>query len=110
MYLGVSRPWHVGVLFGSAEDFANDVLAGLKRDESLNATLNQPYVVSPDSDYAIPVHGDDRQIEAVLVEIRNDLIGNTAGAERWATRLCSILSAEIPDRSFADRPPQSFQK
>jgi predicted N-formylglutamate amidohydrolase len=91
IYFGVSRPWHAGVLFGHAEGFARVVLSHLRSDPSLNATLNQPYKISRDSDYAILVHGDDRQIDAVLLEIRNDLIGDKAGIEKWANLLSSAL-------------------
>ncbi|RWB69692.1 N-formylglutamate amidohydrolase [Mesorhizobium sp.] len=94
VYLGVSRPWHVGVLFGRAEQFAEKVLNGLRVERSLNAAMNQPYVVSRESDYAIPIHGDDRGIDAVLLEIRNDLISTSAGAESWAARLGTVLSEE----------------
>ncbi|TPJ81935.1 N-formylglutamate amidohydrolase [Mesorhizobium sp. B2-5-13] len=99
IYFGVARPWHFGVLFGRAEGFAKDVLNGIRENPSINAALNQPYVVSRDSDYAIPVHGDDRQIDAVLLEIRNDLIADEAGADRWAARLSAVLSDELSPRS-----------
>lgn len=95
VYLGVSRPWDAGVLFDRAEAFAMNVLSGLQENPSINATLNQPYVISRESDYAIPIHGDDRQIDALLLEIRNDLVNNAAGAELWASRLSSILSGSL---------------
>lgn len=92
VFLGVARPWHVGVLFGKSRTFAEGILAELRRDSRINAALNQPYVVSRGDDYAIPRHGDDRGIEAVLLEIRNDLIAHAAGAEEWATRFAGILA------------------
>ncbi|WP_245318050.1 MULTISPECIES: hypothetical protein [unclassified Mesorhizobium] len=54
---------------------------------------NVPYVISRDADYAVPVHGDDRGIPAVLVEIRQDLLANRAGIEEWANRLAAALPA-----------------
>ncbi|WP_246691770.1 MULTISPECIES: hypothetical protein [unclassified Mesorhizobium] len=41
----------------------------------------------------MPVHGDDRGIPAVLVEIRQDLLANRAGIEEWANRLAAALPA-----------------
>src|SRR5690606_715565 len=72
VFLGVSRPWHAGVLYDRAESLGEAILAGLRADPSLNVGANVPYVISPDADYAVPVHGDRRGIEAVLVEIRQD--------------------------------------
>lgn len=94
VYFGVSRPWHVGILFGRAEGFARDILSRLGADRSLNAALNQPYTVSRDSDYAVLVHGDDRKIDAVLLEIRNDLIDDAAGTEKWANLLSVVLASD----------------
>lgn len=96
VYFGVSRPWHAGVLFGRSEGFARFALSRLRADKSLNAALNQPYSICRDSDYAIPIHGDDRQIDAILIEIRNDLIRNKTGTEKWASLLSSVLSSAPP--------------
>ncbi len=48
-------------------------------------------MIARDGDYAIPVHGDDRGIPAVLIEIRQDLIGDDAGIREWADRLARAL-------------------
>lgn len=93
VFLGVRRPWHAGVLFGGASDLAETILQGLRADPSLSVAPNQPYVISRDSDYAVPVHGDDRGIPAVLIEIRQDLISDEAGVAEWTDRLAAALPA-----------------
>jgi predicted N-formylglutamate amidohydrolase len=40
------------------------------------------------------VHGDDRGIPAVLVEIRNDGLADGTQVELWARRLAAILAPE----------------
>lgn len=92
VYLGVQRPWHIGILHGASRRYATEIMARLQMDPSLNVALNEPYVISRDGDYALPVHGDDRGIEAVLVEIRNDLLGTGTGIERMVGLLGSALS------------------
>jgi len=94
VFLGVARPWHAGVLHAQASDLAEAVLSGLRTDAALNVAANVPYVISRDADYAVPVHGDDRGIPAVLVEVRQDLLANQAGIEEWADRLAAALPAE----------------
>ncbi|MER8768963.1 N-formylglutamate amidohydrolase [Mesorhizobium sp. M0092] len=94
VYLGVGRPWHAGVLYDRAIDFGQAMLAGLGAGIGLNVAANEPYVISREGDYAIPVHGDDRGIPAVLVEIRQDLLAGRSGIEEWAHRLAAALPAQ----------------
>ncbi len=91
VFKGVQRPWHAGVLFEKAAPLAEHIMQGLRADPELNVEANVPYTVARDEDYGLLVHGDDRGNPAVLLEIRNDLIADTAGAERWAQRLTPLL-------------------
>lgn len=93
VFLGVSRPWHAGVLHDHASGLAEAILSGLRTDAALNVAANVPYVISRDADYAVPIHGDDRGIAAVLVEIRQDLLSTRSGIEKWADRLAAALPA-----------------
>ncbi|TGU99688.1 N-formylglutamate amidohydrolase [Mesorhizobium sp. M00.F.Ca.ET.151.01.1.1] len=93
VFLGVARPWHAGVLHDHAADLAAAILSGLRADASLNVAANVPYVISRDADYAVPIHGDDRGIPAVLIEIRQDLLSTRSGIEEWADRLAAALPA-----------------
>lgn len=94
VFLGVARPWHAGVLHAHAAVLAEAILSGLRTDATLNVAANVPYVISRDADYAVPIHGDDRGIPAVLVEIRQDLLANRSGIEEWADRLAAALPAQ----------------
>jgi predicted N-formylglutamate amidohydrolase len=91
VYLGQSRPWHAGVLFDKGAALADSIIASLRSDPALNVDANVPYGVSPDEDYGLLVHGDDRGNAAVLIEIRNDLIADPAGVEQWTQRLEDTL-------------------
>jgi predicted N-formylglutamate amidohydrolase len=55
---------------------------------------NEPYAVSNETDYTIPVHGEARGLLNTGIEIRQDLIGDPSGEARWAERLAAIF-AEI---------------
>ncbi|MBZ9674505.1 N-formylglutamate amidohydrolase [Mesorhizobium sp. ES1-1] len=93
VFVGVARPWHAGVLHGAASDLAEALISGLCKDAALNVEANVPYIISRDGDYAVPVHGDDRGIPAILVEIRQDLLSSRSGIEDWANRLAVALPA-----------------
>ena len=53
---------------------------------------NEPYAVSDDTDYTIPVHGEARGLMNSGIEIRQDLIAGAAGQQQWADRLARILA------------------
>jgi predicted N-formylglutamate amidohydrolase len=94
VFLGNVRPWHASVLFGRSRDFASTIIDRLARDAALTIGANQPYVIDRMEDYAIPVHGEDRGYPAILVEIRQDLIGAEAGIAEWTERLAAALAGE----------------
>ena len=52
---------------------------------------NEPYAVSDDTDYTIPVHGEARGLMNSGIEIRQDLIADQAGQQAWADRLARIF-------------------
>src|SRR5262249_46999602 len=52
---------------------------------------NEPYHITDETDYGIPVHGERRGIPHVELEIRQDLIADARGQAAWAERLCRLL-------------------
>ena len=54
---------------------------------------NEPYQVSDQTDYTVPVHGERRGLPHVEIEIRQDLIIDPAGQRQWAERLAGLLPA-----------------
>jgi predicted N-formylglutamate amidohydrolase len=91
VYKGAQRPWHAGVLYNRDPRFAHRLMTLLNAEEGLFVGDNAPYFVSDTSDYTIPVHAERRGLHHVLVEIRQDLIGDEAGQRAWALRLARLL-------------------
>jgi predicted N-formylglutamate amidohydrolase len=90
VYYGQPRSLEIGVLFGQAKDYAQRVLDGLG-EHSLSAAGNQPYKIDPLGDMTVPVHGDARGLESVLIEVRNDLLRSPDAVSRWAELLAPLL-------------------
>ncbi|MFI8393914.1 N-formylglutamate amidohydrolase [Pseudomonas sp. Choline-02u-1] len=90
VYYGQPRPLEVGVLFGQAKAYAQRLLDGLQA-HPLKVAGNQPYRIDPLGDMTVPVHGDARGLEAVLIEVRNDLLRSPAEVSRWAAYLAPLL-------------------
>lgn len=89
---GPERPWQLGVLSNRDRSFAVRFLdAFQKRNPTRASAHNQPYIVDDIGDYAIPVHGERRGLPHVLLEIRNDLIGDLDGQRTWAELIAETL-------------------
>ena len=91
VYAGVARPWHAGVLYNRYDTLAAALLGLLRAAGELTFGDNEPYSVTDDTDYTIPVHGEMRGIPHAAIEIRQDLIGDEHGQRQWADRLAELL-------------------
>ncbi|MDB5591301.1 N-formylglutamate amidohydrolase [Enterovirga sp.] len=91
VYLGESRPWHVGTLYGRDARLAGPLRRVLAGEAGLVVGDNEPYAVSDETDCTIPLHGERRGLVHVGIEIRQDLVGDAAGQAEWADRLARSL-------------------
>ena len=91
VYAGIKRPWHVGTLYQSDIRLPSLLLKGLRAQADLVVGDNEPYAVSNETDYTIPVHGEARGLMNTGIEIRQDLISDQSGETQWAERLANIF-------------------
>ena len=91
VYAGIARPWHIGTLYHRDTHLPPLLLKLLRAEGDLVVGDNEPYAVSDETDYTIPVHGEARGLMNTGIEIRQDLIGDPAGETAWAERLARIL-------------------
>ncbi|HEV7731256.1 MAG TPA: N-formylglutamate amidohydrolase [Candidatus Binatia bacterium] len=96
VFMDGARRWHAGVLYGRDPRLARLLLDDLRRDGALVVGDNEPYAVSDATDYSIVVHGEQRGIPHVELEIRQDLLASDAEVDGWAERLGSALEAAVP--------------
>ena len=96
VYMDKGRRWHVGVLYGRDPRLGRLVREGLRSDGTLIVGDNQPYAVSDASDYTIIVHGEQRGLPHVELEIRQDLLASESDVQSWAKRLGGVLEAAVP--------------
>jgi predicted N-formylglutamate amidohydrolase len=90
VFKAAARPWHAALLYHRDPRLARALLA-LLRNDGLTVGDNEPYFVSDETDYTIPVHGERRNIPHALIEIRQDLLADEKGEREWAQRLARIL-------------------
>jgi predicted N-formylglutamate amidohydrolase len=91
VFKDAARPWHVGVLYNRDSRLAAKLIGLLRREPGLVVGDNEPYKVTDESDYTIPVHGEQRDLPHVAIEIRQDLIAHEAGQQKWAALLARLL-------------------
>ena len=64
----------------------------MRKEPGLTVAENEPYFVSPATDYTIPHHAEGR-MPYVEIEIRQDLISDEIGQREWSQRLARALLA-----------------
>ena len=86
---GEDRDWEVGVLWNRDPRLALPLIGEL-RAHGLHVGDNEPYS-GRDIAYSIDLHAGAAGLANCAVEIRQDLVADGAGAERWARLLWSAL-------------------
>jgi predicted N-formylglutamate amidohydrolase len=106
VFKGLSRPWHIAVLFNRDPRLAHALAELLRAEGDLRVGENEPYAVSDLTDYTVPIHGERRGLPHIEIEIRQDLISEPEGQIAWAERLARLLPAAYDE--FRRRWPVHF--
>ena len=95
VFQGFVRPWHVGTLYNRDPRLARALMQELRTEAALVVGDNEPYAASDATDFAIPQHGELRELLHVGIEIRQDLIAEGAAQRDWAQRLAEALRRSL---------------
>jgi len=91
VYAEVARPWEIALLSNRDRRVAECLLQALQREHVLNVGDNIPYRLTDDGDYGVPVHGEQRGLPHVLIELRQDTVASASGQRAWVERLAPLL-------------------
>lgn len=94
-----ARPWHVGVLSNRDTRMAAPVLAALRTLPDLVVGDNEPYSAR-EINYTLDTHAGAAGLPHVSFEIRQDLVAEAAGCERWADLLAQVLRPVLANRAL----------
>lgn len=100
---GKARPWHCGVLWDRDPRVPLPLLAALRDETGLLVGDNVPYSGRDLSDYTIDVHAEQRGWPHVCIEVRQDLLEDESGIERWADLLARSLAPILKQASLYRR-------
>ena len=98
VFTDVARPWHIGMLYNRDPRLARALLDLIRAEGRLVVGDNEPYSVSDGTDYSIPVHGEQRGLPHVEIEVRQDLIERGGRAGRMGGSPCRLADARGRDR------------
>ena len=98
---GVSRPWHMGILW-DADRRLSDVFLKELGEAGFVVGDNEPYSGKAPQDFTIDYHAETNRLPHVGIEIRQDLIDDEAGVAEIAEVLVGIVRT-IPNKISAPR-------
>ena len=108
VWRGTPRSWKIGVLWDLDDRIPAPLLAALSAEDDLHEAAigdNEPYDGGLAGD-TIDAVATARGLANALIEVRQDLIAEPAGAEAWADRLARLLKPILADRRV--REPKDF--
>lgn len=85
---GTPRPWEVGILYNQDESAARPAIEWL-RAQGLPTGDNEPYSGKL-LNATLNRHAEAQGIPSIAIEIRNDLIRDAAGLQRWTDILAQL--------------------
>lgn len=97
------RPWHIGVLWDRDGRMALPLIQHLRDRGDLCVGDNEPYSGASPHGYTMPMHAARYGRANVQIEIRQDLIDDEAGVERWTQIMIESFSAILDDEALYRR-------
>ena len=103
---GFQRPWHVGVLWNRDPRMPVPLMRRLAEEPDLVVGDNEPYSGRDGHGYSIKAHAEALGLAHALLEIRQDLIADESGQERWAAILHRVLKDVLGNPALHELRPQ----
>ncbi len=90
---GFARPWHYGILWDQDPRIAAKLVAALRRHPGAVVGDNEPYSGRDHFDFSQEHHTGSTGLASALIEVRDDLIRDTAGIEHHSKILGDALES-----------------
>jgi predicted N-formylglutamate amidohydrolase len=104
VFRGFQRPWHIGVLWDRDQRVSRPLIQRLRGNPDLRVGDNEPYHARNPVGFTMEIHCEHNGFPHALLEIRQDLIKDDAGARHWAALIQRNLKAVLEE---AELLPQS---
>jgi len=94
---GFRRPWHIGALWDKDSRIALPFMEALRTSGGIVVGDNEPYSGRHPADFTLDHHAEAEGLPHLGIEVRQDLIDNPEGVQRWADILVSALRPILAD-------------
>jgi predicted N-formylglutamate amidohydrolase len=102
---GRARPWQIGILWDRDGRLAQPLMSRLRKSGFVVGD-NEPYSGALEND-TLNRHGTRSGLPHVLIEIRQDLIGEDAAAREMAAKLAPVLTSALAEMRLATQTTHS---
>jgi predicted N-formylglutamate amidohydrolase len=89
VWRGTRREVELGLLHDDDRRLAEKMLEAAPA--GVDVRLNAPYSASDGVTHTLAVHAIPRRLQNVMIEVRNDLLGDARGISRWGAILADML-------------------
>ncbi|MHA3978098.1 N-formylglutamate amidohydrolase [Halovulum sp. GXIMD14794] len=96
VYDGVSRAVELGLLHDADASLAQAMLDAAPAHLDLMTMLNEPYSAADGVTHTLREHATPRGLPNVMIEVRNDLLGDAPAIEKIADGLAGMIRACVP--------------
>ena len=97
VYNGAPRAVEVGILHDSDRRLADAMLNAAVQDPKFNVQRNAPYGPEDEVTHTLKEHALAHGLLNVMIEVRNDLLADEAGAKSVATWLQTLLTSALKE-------------
>jgi predicted N-formylglutamate amidohydrolase len=94
---GFKRPWHFGVLWNRDPRLPIPLMQRLAQLPHVVVGDNEPYTGRDEHGFSIIAHAEAQGLPHALIEIRQDLISDDGGVNRWTAKLETALKGLLID-------------
>lgn len=96
-YKGQTRSLDIGFINDQDASWSRQLtLCANAQHDQLNVAQNEPYSAADDVTHTLALHGTERQLPNVMIEVKNSLIDHEAGQIEFATLLAQLLKTNLP--------------
>lgn len=89
---GAPRPWHIGVMYSYDRALASHLISAFGAGKDVVVGDNEPYSGFIHG-YALKRHGLAQNLPHAQLEVRQDLLSDDGGQERWAEAIAGAMAA-----------------
>jgi len=96
IYKGVERSLDMGIIHDLDTAWAEKLTLAAQSINDVQTLLNEPYSAADEVTHTLQLHGTNRSIPNVMIEIKNNVIDSSAGQQKYAGLLKQLLQHNPP--------------